>query len=95
MSAKAQKSTHETFAEMHRSSLNNTERTNYITAVKCLAAKPPKYSASVAPGAKSRYDDFVVTHIQQTLSIHGTVRRNFALLLPPALTISGKLSGLA
>ena len=56
-----------------RSSLTIPERTNYITAVKCLAAKPPKYSASVAPGARSRYDDFVVTHIQQTLSIHGTV----------------------
>lgn len=27
----------------------------------------------MAPGAKTRYDDFVATHINQTLSIHGTV----------------------
>lgn len=36
--------------------------------------KPAKTAANVAAGAKSRYDDFVVTHIQQTNSIHNTVR---------------------
>ncbi|KAF1925572.1 uncharacterized protein M421DRAFT_94651 [Didymella exigua CBS 183.55] len=32
----------------------------------------PQTPASVAPGAKSRYDDLVVTHIQQSNYIHGT-----------------------
>ncbi|OBR09910.1 Tyrosinase central domain-containing protein [Colletotrichum higginsianum IMI 349063] len=56
------------------SSLTLDERRSYISAVKCLASKPPKYSPSVVPGARSRYDDFVATHIQQTMSIHATVR---------------------
>jgi tyrosinase len=34
--------------------------------------KPAKYSPDAAPGAKSRYDDFVAVHINQTMSIHGT-----------------------
>lgn len=32
----------------------------------------PSISGSIAPGAKSRYDDFVAVHINQTLTIHGT-----------------------
>jgi tyrosinase len=35
--------------------------------------KPSKADPSFAPGARSRYDDFVAVHINQTLSIHGTV----------------------
>ncbi|KAG7141896.1 Tyrosinase-like protein orsC like [Verticillium longisporum] len=44
----------------------------YIKAVKCLHSRPSKYPRSEAPGARSRFDDFVVTHVQQTISIHGT-----------------------
>ncbi|KAK3319501.1 tyrosinase-like protein [Cercophora scortea] len=51
-------------------SLSKTERLAYVNAVKCLQSLPPRTPASVAPGAKSRFDDFTVTHIQQTLSIH-------------------------
>jgi tyrosinase len=51
-------------------SLSKADRLAYVNAVKCLMTLPPKTPASVAPGAKSRFDDFVVTHIQQTLSIH-------------------------
>jgi len=40
----------------------------------CLIAKPSKLDSSKFPGAKSRYDDFVVVHMNQTLTIHGTVR---------------------
>ena len=47
-------------------------KTAYINAVLCLQSKPAK-SGAFAPGAKSRYDDFVAVHINQTLSIHGTV----------------------
>jgi tyrosinase len=40
--------------------------------VNCLAKKPAKTPAGIAAGAKNRYDDFVATHINQTLFIHGT-----------------------
>lgn len=49
------------------------ERKEYIRAVKCLMAAPSKADPSFAPGAKTRYDDFVAVHINQTLTIHGTV----------------------
>ena len=35
-------------------------------------SKPSKLDQVKYPGAKSRYDDFVAVHINQTLSIHGT-----------------------
>lgn len=54
------------------SALSTSERTDYINAVKCLAKKPAKTPASIAAGAKNRYDDFVATHINQTMNIHGT-----------------------
>ncbi|KAK1752335.1 hypothetical protein QBC47DRAFT_433415 [Echria macrotheca] len=53
-------------------SLSKAERKDYIKAVKCLMNKPSKYSPTAAPGAKTRYDDFVAVHINQTISIHGT-----------------------
>lgn len=33
---------------------------------------PGRTPRSVAPGARSRFDDFTVVHIQQTLQIHYT-----------------------
>ncbi|KAF3014290.1 hypothetical protein E8E14_011866 [Neopestalotiopsis sp. 37M] len=51
-------------------SLSEAERLGYINAVKCLQKLPPLTPANVSSGAKSRYDDFIVVHIQQTLSIH-------------------------
>ena len=53
-------------------SLTPKEKKAYIAAVKCLQSKPA-ISGALAPGAKSRFDDFVATHINQTLTIHGTV----------------------
>lgn len=44
----------------------------YNTAVLCLLKLPSKLSPTLFPGAHSRYDDFVVVHMNQTLSIHGT-----------------------
>ncbi|KAG9230699.1 putative tyrosinase [Amylocarpus encephaloides] len=35
-------------------------------------SKPSITDPALVPGAKSRYDDFLYTHINQTLSIHGT-----------------------
>ena len=40
----------------------------------CIQKKPSKLDPAKFPGAKSRYDDFVVVHMNQTLNIHGTVR---------------------
>ncbi|KAF1917038.1 hypothetical protein BDU57DRAFT_557120 [Ampelomyces quisqualis] len=57
---------------LFRTTLSESQKRNYIKAVLCLAEKPPKTPAAIAAGAKSRYDDFVVTHIQQTMSIHFT-----------------------
>lgn len=40
--------------------------------------KPAKTPSNVAAGAKSRFDDFIVTHIQQTNTIHNTVSQSQA-----------------
>jgi tyrosinase len=49
------------------------QKLNYIDAVQCLGNKAAKTPAAISSGAKSRYDDFIVTQILQTMSIHGTV----------------------
>lgn len=36
----------------------------------CLRSLPPKTDQSFAPGARNRYDDFVVSHIINTQTIH-------------------------
>lgn len=36
----------------------------------CLQGKQPQTPSSLAPGAKTRFDDWVVTHINQTSTIH-------------------------
>ncbi|KAK4208273.1 tyrosinase [Rhypophila decipiens] len=48
------------------------EKLDYIKAVKCLMSKPPNYPQSMVPGARSRFDDFLAVHINQTLIIHST-----------------------
>ncbi|KAH8808754.1 hypothetical protein F5884DRAFT_381033 [Xylogone sp. PMI_703] len=52
--------------------LSSSERIAYTNAVLCLMKKPSKSDPTLVPGARSRYDDFVATHINQTLTIHGT-----------------------
>ncbi|KAF7514939.1 hypothetical protein G7054_g14876 [Neopestalotiopsis clavispora] len=54
------------------STLSNKEKLAYTNAVKCLMSKPAQTPADQVPGAKSRYDDFVATHVNQTISIHAT-----------------------
>jgi tyrosinase len=49
------------------------EKKIYIKAVICLQALPSRTPSYLAPGAKTRYDDFVATHINQTLFIHRMV----------------------
>lgn len=53
------------------------EKKAYINSVLCLRDLPSITPPDLAPGAKSRYDDFVVTHINQTQIIHYTVCRSF------------------
>lgn len=53
------------------SHLSRPEKLDYIRAVQCLGSQPARTPASIAEGAKTRYDDFVVTHIQLTLVTHG------------------------
>ena len=57
---------------LHSGDLTKDERKDYTRAVKCLLEKPSKLSASKYPGAKSRYDDFVVVHMNMTPSVHAT-----------------------
>jgi len=53
-------------------SLSKKERKSYTDAVLCLQKKQTKTPASVIPGARSRFDDWVGTHINQTMTIHYT-----------------------
>jgi hypothetical protein len=48
---------------LDRSDLSVPEREEYIKAVLCLQSKPPKVPKATAPGAKSRFDDFVAFHM--------------------------------
>ncbi|KAK8029799.1 hypothetical protein PG993_011090 [Apiospora rasikravindrae] len=41
-------------------------------SVQCLMSLPANTPSDYAPGAKSRYDDFIVTHINHTLDAHYT-----------------------
>ncbi|RKK06848.1 hypothetical protein BFJ66_g16996 [Fusarium oxysporum f. sp. cepae] len=52
--------------------LSKSEKKSYIDAVKCLQSKPTKSPASFAPGAKTRFDDWVAVHLNQTQMIHYT-----------------------
>ncbi|KAH7009582.1 hypothetical protein EDB80DRAFT_762941 [Ilyonectria destructans] len=52
--------------------LNTEEKHKYIDAVKCLASKPSQ-TGNIYEGAKSRFDDFQVTHIVNTDFIHYVV----------------------
>jgi tyrosinase len=67
-----------------RGDISAEEKKAYIAAVKCLLQKPSRLDPVQFPGAKSRYDDFVVVHMNQTLTIHGTVSlsRNRCWLWP-------------
>ena len=56
-----------------RGDITPEERREWIDAVLCLLDTPSKLDPATYPGAKNRYDDFVVVHMNQTLTIHGTV----------------------
>ncbi|KAK4194155.1 hypothetical protein QBC40DRAFT_321258 [Triangularia verruculosa] len=51
--------------------LTLAQRKEYTDAVLCLMSKPA-LTSNVAPGAKSRFDDYIVVHVQQTPRNHGS-----------------------
>lgn len=55
------------------------QRKDYISAVLCLQSLPTRSDNATVPGARSRFDDFVVGHIKFTLSIHATVSGPFTM----------------
>ncbi|KAK7911846.1 tyrosinase [Apiospora marii] len=52
--------------------LSKDQRLDYTQAVLCLMSLPANTPSDYAPGAKSRYDDFIITHINHTLDAHYT-----------------------
>ncbi|KAK8022411.1 Di-copper centre-containing protein [Apiospora rasikravindrae] len=52
--------------------LSDAEKIDYIDAVRCLMTKPSITPPEVVPGARTRYDDFVATHMNLTRTIHMT-----------------------
>lgn len=52
--------------------LTKDERTEYLRAVKCILKAPSQLPAGKYPGAKSRYDDFTVVHMNMTPTVHST-----------------------
>lgn len=52
------------------SDLSIDERKEYIAAVKCLMSKPAKAPKDEVPGALSRFDDFVATHMTMAPMLH-------------------------
>lgn len=51
---------------------SSNQKKSYIKSILCLQELPSLTPSDKAPGARSRYDDFVATHINQTLGIHYT-----------------------
>lgn len=57
-----------------RSTLSSDEKKAYTDAVLCVQNSAALTPSDLIPGAKTRFDDFVGTHINQTMFIHYTVR---------------------
>ncbi|RKK82354.1 hypothetical protein BFJ69_g3279 [Fusarium oxysporum] len=53
--------------------LTKEERLGYIGAVKKLMELPSRSPPDQVPGARSRYDDFIATHMQYATAIHHSV----------------------
>lgn len=72
----------------NRRTLTQGEQTEYLDAVQCFLSKPGITPKDVAPGAVSRYDDLIATHIHQTFDIHYVVGGTRTILLWISLTLS-------
>ena len=56
---------------IHRRSLNDAQKAEYINAVLCLASSPAK--ECIYPEVQTRFDEFQAYHIQQVRNIHAVV----------------------
>ncbi|CAG9945977.1 unnamed protein product [Clonostachys rosea f. rosea IK726] len=61
---------HLTVLYRNRRTLSVQNRLKYLDALKCLMKKPPQSSENDIPGARSRYDDFLGTHIINADNVH-------------------------
>ncbi|SMQ56088.1 unnamed protein product [Zymoseptoria tritici ST99CH_3D7] len=53
-------------------SLTTQQKLAYISAVQCMSTLPSLSNPVDVPGARNRIDDFTVTHINLTHSVHGS-----------------------
>ena len=60
-------------ADKYSRDLSLPERKAYSDALVCLQNLPSALDSSIYPGSKTRYDDFVVAHINMTGFIHASV----------------------
>lgn len=67
--------------EIDRRKLTNFEKADYIAAVKCLQRNPSKVVDPRYPGAVTRMDDLVLSHILATLDIHNTVSMGLKVIV--------------
>jgi tyrosinase len=56
----------------NRRALSTAEKSDYISAVKCLQAKPGQLG-NLFDGVRSRFDDYFAVHIDLTEQYHFTV----------------------
>ena len=63
---------------MYRRTLNDTEKTDYINAVKCLQSRPA-FEPRAISAIQSRFDDFQASHIQLADKVHLTVSTSVTL----------------
>ena len=50
------------------------EKRSYIDSILCLTELPPLTPPELASGPRSRFDDFVAVHINQSYHVHRDVR---------------------
>ena len=53
--------------------MSKEQRIKYTTAVRCLQTKPNVVSNTKVPGARTRFDDVVSTHMFQAPFVHFSV----------------------
>ena len=79
--------------------LQKEEQKSYLQAVKCLRTNPSKFDLGLTHGnPKTRYDDFVYSHMEGTPYYHGTPQflpwhRYFLVLFDKALKDECNYSG--
>lgn len=56
----------------NRDALTSPEKKDYTRAVLCLQSLPALTPSVLGSGIKTRYDDFIAVHMNQTLTIHYT-----------------------